>query len=65
MPFKHLEHEGDEEIQNKQNFSNRTRTKIDTIRDKAVLDKADIEAKVKAQEEWLSPNNDLIFDGNI
>ena len=64
-PFKHMEHEGDENIADVKQFSNRTRAKIDLIIDKAALDKADIDAKVKAQEEYLSVENDLLFDGDV
>lgn len=65
MPYKHMEHEGDENIADVKQFSNRTKSKIDLIVDKAALDKADIDAKVKAQAEYLSVNNNLLFDGEV
>ena len=58
MPFKDLEHAGNEEFET---FSNRVVAKNIQEKDNKLIKDSEAELKENLQRQWLSPENDVIW----
>lgn len=59
MPFKDLEHNGNEDFDS---LSNRVVAKSIEDRDKQILKDSEAKLLEIAQQKWLSPSNPLLWD---